>query len=125
MDDLKLLPPPEKKVAAKVLIENGYSLRKAEEILGMDKDTVNRYAKQPTPDEMRQFEALFSNYIKENKQKGLRLVYQRILELIPKERKIDQIVKAGEFLEGKVNEAVGMFFKEGNKEIKIVVTRGE
>ena len=31
------------------------------------------------------------------------MVYSRLLEVIPKEKRIDQLVKAGEYLEGKNN----------------------
>jgi hypothetical protein len=101
MEELKLLPPPEKKVVAKQLILNGYSSRKVQLILGIDDVTALRYAEQPTPDDLKQFEALFTSYIHEHKQLGIKAVHQRLLELIPKERRIDQVVKAGEFLEGR------------------------
>lgn len=95
--------PLEVKVIAKSLIENGYSSRKVESILGIDHNTALRYAEQPTPEEMRQYETIFNAYIAENKQRGIKIVHERLLELIPKERRIDQVVKAGEFLEGKSN----------------------
>lgn len=100
-DNLKQLPPPEKKVAAKILILNGYSSRKCEEILGIDNVTAIRYAELPTPDDLKQFETIFNAYIAENKQKGIDLVYKRLLELLPRERRIESVVKAGEFLEGR------------------------
>ena len=76
-------------------------MRKVEEILGIDHSSAAIYAQQPTPDEMKEFSTIFDNYIRECKQKGIALVQKRLLELIPKERRIDQVVKAGEFLEGK------------------------
>lgn len=101
MDDLKLLPNPEKKVVAKVLYEKGYSSTQIEEFLGISDDTVIRAAKNATPEQLSQFEEEFRQRIKEMKQTGIGLVQKRLLELIPKERRIDQVVKAGEFLEGR------------------------
>jgi hypothetical protein len=101
MTELKLLPPPEKKVVAKQLILNGFSSRQVQEILEIDHQTALNYANMPTPAEQEEFSTIFANYIKSQKQKGINLVYKRILELVPKERRIDQVVKAGEFLEGK------------------------
>lgn len=107
--NLKELSPPELKVAAKELILNGYTTRKVEEILGIDHVTASRYADAPIPEEMKQFETIFDNYIKEQKAKGINIVYKRLLELVPKERRIDQVVKAGEFLEGKQQGVVQQF----------------
>ncbi len=100
----KLQPTKEEnKVMAKVLVEEGYSSRKIEEVLGIDHSTINRYAVEETPEEQRQFATFFKNYISTQKSKGVSLVHQRILELIPKERRLDQLVKTGEYLEGKNN----------------------
>lgn len=99
-DDLTQLPPPEKKVAAKVLYCMGWGSRKIEEWLGIDHSTVIRYANEAIPDEMRQFATEFEAAIQDMKREGLAKVYLRILELIPKERRIDQVVRAGEYFEG-------------------------
>ena len=120
-DNLRELPPPEKKVAAKELILNGYSLRQVEGILGIDKDTASRYANQETPEDLRQFETIFKNYIQEQKQKGIDIVYKRLLELLPRERRIDQVVKAGEYLEGKNNpQTLQQFNVGGNMELEFI-----
>lgn len=55
-NDLKLLPPPEKKVACSVLQKLGFSYRQIGEIAGVSKDSAQRYAVVPIPDDMRQFE---------------------------------------------------------------------
>lgn len=99
--DLKELNNKELQVAAKTLILSGYTTRKVEEILGVDHATAARYADAPTPEDMQQFETLFKEYILEKKKKGINMVHDRLLELVPKERRIDQVVKAGEYLEGK------------------------
>jgi predicted transcriptional regulator len=101
IDELKLLPPPEKKVAAKVLYKLGWGLTKIEEQLGVSDTSVWRYAQEPTPDDLKEFETEFETAIANVKQKGLALAQKRILELLPKERRIDQVVRAAEYLEGK------------------------
>lgn len=124
-DNLKELPSPEKKVVAKALIENGYTSRQVKEILGISYQSALNYAKEPTPEEQKEFLTLFDNYIRAQKQKGISLVYNRILELLPKERRIDQVVKAGEYLEGKNNQnsntniQVNNYIKEDKNEFGI------
>jgi len=98
---LQRLTKDEIKVAAKTMMENGYTTRQVEEVLNIDHSSAALYAKMPTPEELSEFSTIFDNYIKQNKQKGIVLVYNRLLELLPKERRIDQVVKAGEYLEGK------------------------
>ena len=95
------MTPIHQKVAAKVLHDNGYVDRKIEEILGIDHVTAWRASQQATPEELKQFETDFNIWIKEKKQMGMVAVQKRLLELIPKEKRIDQVVKAGEFFEGK------------------------
>lgn len=109
---LPALTPGQTKVAAKALVEQGYSSRKIEELLGIDNVSAWRYAKEATPDELKQFETDFKVAIGEMKNKGLALVHKRLLDLIPKERRIDQVVKAGEYLEGK---------SQGNTNIQVNV----
>lgn len=99
--DLKLLPPPEKKVAAKVLGEEGYSTRQIEELLEIDNVSAWRAIRGLTEPELEQFETDFRAMIAAKKKQGIKLVADRLLQLIPKERRIDQVVKAGEYLEGR------------------------
>jgi transposase len=101
MTDLKLLAPGEKKVVAKELVNAGYSCRTIEDLIGADYSTISLWAKQETPEELQQFSTQFKSELAKYKNKGLAMVHRRILELVPKERRIDQVVKAGEYLEGK------------------------
>jgi len=57
MTDLKLLSPPEKKVASKVLRNRGFSLRQIENILGVSDSSALLYSKLETPEELTQFQA--------------------------------------------------------------------
>lgn len=122
-ENLLGLTQKEKQVAAKKLIENGYSSRKVEEILGIDHSSAIWYANKPTPEEMEEFSTIFDNYIQESKKKGISLAHARLLELIPREKRIDQVVKAAEYLEGKggdsgntINLNIGQLIQKDAKE---------
>lgn len=97
---LEHLSPPEKRVAAKKLVEAGYSIRTIEDLIGASNASISRWARESTPDEMKQFEADFNKELKAWKKQGLGMVHKRLLELLPRERRIDQVVKAGEYLDG-------------------------
>ena len=117
-DDLKNLPPAEKRIAAKVMTKAGYSTRRLEQLLGVDHNTVWRASQEATPDELVQFETDFNLAIQDMKKQGISLAQKRLLELIPKERRIDQVVKAAEYMEGKSTPAVAI-------QNKFVITRGD
>ena len=91
----------EKKVIAKTLFNMGWSSRKLEQWLGLSDNTIQRAVKQPTPEEMKRFEAEFKLAIQNEKMKGVALGIKRLLELLPKERRIEPLVKGLEYLEGK------------------------
>lgn len=101
--EIKGLSPKEKRVAAKVLKDQGFSTRKMEQLLGMDRVTAWRASKEATPKELKQFETDFTQIIQEMKLEGIFLVQKRMLQLIPKEFRIDQLIKAGEYFEGRLN----------------------
>lgn len=50
---------------------------------------------------MKQFEAEFEVALSDARQEALALIHKRILEIVPKERKLDQLVKAGDFVLGR------------------------
>lgn len=102
-NEISNLPPPKKRIAAKVLYRNGWGSRIVGEWLGVSKDTVIRSSKEPTPEVLRQFETEFDNMIKDMKLEARALIFKRIIELVPTEKRLDYLVKAGEFLEGKPN----------------------
>lgn len=95
------LSKSEKKVAAKVLYKNGWTSRLIGEWLGISKDTVIRSTDKPTSEELRQFETEFEAAIKGVKFEIRTRIYKRMLELIPKEKRLDMLVKVAELLDGK------------------------
>lgn len=100
-DDLNLLPPPEKKVVAQELVKAKYSSRTIEDWVGVDHATICRWALEDTDEEMRQYATDFRKQLDAFKMQGLALGAKRITELLPKERRLDQVVKTMEYLEGK------------------------
>lgn len=101
MKDLKQLPSPEKKVAAKVLTDMGYVSRQVEKILGVDYSTVTRYAKEEIPEELQQFATILQQHIEDKKNTILVKGLERLNTLVPNETKISEVVKALEYVEGK------------------------
>lgn len=92
-----------KEMAAEYLHNNeGWSYSKIGEFLGISTATAQRYAVVPKDKEsMIEFEKEFSTIIKGMQIEGIYAVNKRLLDLIPKERRISEVVKAGEFYQGK------------------------
>lgn len=97
----KRLSKPKKRIAAKVLDAEGYSNAEIAEWLGISEPTASRYRKLDTDEKFKAFETEFKKTISIMKYDGIGKVHKRLLERIPDERRISEIVKAGEFLEGK------------------------
>lgn len=100
-EGLEKLPPAEKKVIAKELKNSGYSSRTLEDWFDVDHATICRWALEETPEEMRHYATQFKNQLEAFKTKGLAIGAKRIIELLPKERRLDQVIKTMEYLEGK------------------------
>lgn len=96
------LSKAKKIVAAKILREEEkYQYVDIADWLGISNDTARRYTQMRDPEEMREFENEFRAVIQGMKYEGVGNVYKRLNELVPRERKISEVVKAGEFYEGK------------------------
>jgi len=98
---MEKLSIPEKKIAAKIMYKIGWGSRKIEQWLGLSDNTVLRSVEEPTPDNLKQFEAQFEVALVDVRREALALIHKRILEIVPKERKLDQLVKAGDFMLGR------------------------
>jgi len=59
--DLKLLSPPQKKVACNVLEKLGFSYGQIADIVGVQRTTAFNYAKAPIPQELEQFGTELNN----------------------------------------------------------------
>jgi hypothetical protein len=117
-EELKLLPPPEKKIAAKVLYHMGWASRKIESWLGISDDTVRRAAEVPTPEELRQFEAEFTLAINEIKKEGLALTINQIMKVLQREKRIDSLVRVAEYFEGKNKSVINQQFNVNSEDNK-------
>ena len=115
----KRLSTPKKKVAVNVMKDEGYKPAEMAEWLGISVATAWRYSKVETPEKLKEFEAEFKRTINLMKYEGMGQVYKKLNELIPKEKYIGEVVKAGEFLEGGNNNNVQ------NIQTNIVVMSGE
>lgn len=96
-----VMTKPQKRVAAKVLRETGYSSREIERWLGISDTAALAASKVATPDELAQFEAEFKIAVQQKKVEGLGMVLKRIQEVVPKYQRLDHLVKAAEYFEGK------------------------
>jgi len=75
----------------------------------------------PTPDELKQFEADFRGKLEMIKTRGIFLGYQQLVNLVSKERKIDQLVKGLDKLEGKSTPVIAQQFNvDGEMKVKFV-----
>lgn len=103
--NIKNLSKPKKEVVAKILKDDDWTYEKIGRVLGVSDDSAKRYAERykaiDSPDSLREFEIKFRAYAKTKEFEGYNLILDRMLDLIPKERRLDQLVRAGEFLSGK------------------------
>lgn len=104
--NIKNLSKPKKAIVAKVLQEDmDWNYVKIGRVLGVSDTTAMRYAEKyrevDTPEKLQEFEVRFRTYAKTKEFEGYNMILDRMLDLIPKERRLDQLVRAGEFLSGK------------------------
>ncbi len=108
--NIKNLSKPKKEIVAGILQKDmQWEYEKIGRVLGVSNDTAKRYATRyeeiGTPDSLREFENKFRMYAKAKEFEGYNMILDRMLEIIPKERRLDQLVRAGEFLSGKKEQA--------------------
>jgi len=104
-NSIKTLSKPRKAIIAKVLHNEGFTLAEVGKRLGISEATAMRYADLETPEAMQEFETKFRTLARGMQMEGSAMVLKRLHELLPTERRIEAVVKAGEFLSGKDREA--------------------
>lgn len=117
----RAMTKPEKKVAAKTLLKLGWGSRQVESWLGISDNTALRSKDIETPEGLKQFEADFKAALEDMKMQGLTSVYQRIIELVPKQKNIQTLITAGEFFQGNSAKGPGtaiQFNFNSNKYVK-------
>lgn len=122
-DELKKLTKPEKKVAAKVMKEEGYSLREIEDILGVSDSAVLRYSREQIPEELKQFEATLKSMFEDKERILAAKAFRRVDNRIDYAQIMDawQIYKD---LRGKGASPQILQQINANK-LEVVLTRGE
>ena len=99
---MKRMGKPKKEVMAKVLRDQeGMTYSDIGEWLGVSNDTARRYALIPqTPEALIEFESNFAVIVRGMQYEGIAKVNERLLTLLENERKISEVVKAGEYFQG-------------------------
>lgn len=90
----------QRKVMGKVMYQLGWGGKTLGKWLNVAANTVRKAASEPTPEAMVAFEESFRLAMRDVDMIGMFETKQRIRDLIPKERDIIKLVKAGEFFGG-------------------------
>jgi len=90
----------QKKVIGKVMYQLGWGGQQLANWLNINANTVRRAANEPTPEAMVAFEESFRLAMRDVDMIGQFEVKKRIRQLIPREKDIIKLVKAGEYFGG-------------------------
>lgn len=90
----------QRKIIGKVMYEFGWGSTQLGKWLNMKSDTIRRAADLPTPEALVAFEESFRLAMRDMDMIGLFETKKRIRQLIPREKDIIKLVKAGEFFGG-------------------------
>lgn len=90
----------QRKVIGKVMYQLGWGGKTLSKWLNVNANTVRKAANEPTPEAMVAFEESFRLAMRDVDMVGLFETKKRIRDLIPKEKDIIKLVKAGEFFGG-------------------------
>ncbi len=100
---MRIHPDKKKKmVMAKVLYEAGWGSKQLAIWFKTNQQNIPHWVKQPTPKVMMEFENNFRLAMKDYDAKGLFVVKERMMELIPEEDNLQRLVAAGNFFRGPV-----------------------
>ena len=99
---MKRMGKPKKEVMARVLKYNeDMTDSNIGKWLGVSDSTARRYAvATKTPDSLVEFEREFALIVRGMQYEGIAKVNERLLTLLENERKISEVVKAGEYFQG-------------------------
>jgi hypothetical protein len=90
----------QRKVAGKVMYQLGWGTKTLANWLNVNAATIKKAANEPTPEVMVAFEESFRLAMRDMDMVGLFETKKRIRQLIPREKDIIKLVKAGEFFGG-------------------------
>jgi hypothetical protein len=109
--DLSKLPPPQRKVAAKVLWEEGYTLRQIEDIVGYDHSYIADLAKLDTPEKLEGFEKRLLDIFRHTENRVAAKSLKRIEEKIPFAQ-IDEALDVYKAMRGKETAIISQQFNK-------------
>lgn len=90
----------QRKIAGKVMYQLGWGTKTLAGWLNINANTIKKAANEPTPEAMIAFEESFRLAMRDMDMVGLFETKKRIRQLIPREKDIIKLVKAGEFFGG-------------------------
>jgi len=94
------LTKPEKKVVAKAMYDAGWGTKHLSQWFKVGPPTILKWDKIPTPDALKEFEQTFKAAMLDYDMEGTFKIKNKIMQLIPEEKDINKLVKAGEFFSG-------------------------
>lgn len=100
---VKIHPDRKKKrVMAKIMYNAGWGSRQLSLWFREPMQNITNWAKMPTPEGLMAFEGEFRMAMKDYDNQAMYKTKERILELLPEEKDINKLVKAGEFFRGPI-----------------------
>lgn len=97
-ENLSLLDKDRKQVIAKSLLDLNYSATEISRLLEIDRSTVYRYSKEPTPEELLQFATEFKTALMVKQHLILAKVLRKIEVMVDKTLDFNAVLKAYEIM---------------------------
>jgi predicted transcriptional regulator len=94
MNNLSIVGKDQKKVVAKALMDLNYSATEISDLLQIDRSTVYRYSKQPTPEELQQFATEIKTILNMKQYQIIAKVLKRIEFLVEKSLDLRTLINA-------------------------------
>ena len=98
MNSLALTNKDQRKVVAKTLLDLNYSAIEISRLLEIDRSTVYRYSKQPTPEELQQFATELKTIMSMKQHQILAKILRRIDQMVDKTLDFKGLIKAYEIV---------------------------
>ena len=101
------LTKTKKKIAAKLMYEAGWGSRDLKDWFKTSQPTIVNWSKLPTPEALKEWETNFKAAMMDYDMEAHYKIKSRIMEIVPEEKNIDKLVKAGEFFRGESTKRSG------------------
>lgn len=90
----------QKIVAAKAMYEAGWGSKRLSQWFKTGPETILRWKEMPTPDTLKEFEQNFKMAMMDYDMEATVKIKNQIMSVVPDERDLNKLVKAGEFFQG-------------------------